>query len=183
MTPKPIEQLLEEHKVILAQVDQMQQAAEQLENGGEASVAAALPVFSRFGEMTRTRLDLHRRKEDDVLFPVIEEAFDGLEAPTGPMREQHKEIHAQGAVFRQTLQELNEVQHPAIEAGSEELRNLVENGGSAGALRRVALYLADLLHDHFRKEEQMLFPMARQVLEREQWDRVQAGFERLEAEE
>ena len=87
--------------------------------------------------------------------------------PFGPatvMRSEHAEIHAGADRFRDTLRELNEVQHPAIVAGGQELRALVERAPDAKALVTLAGPLLALIDDHFAKEEQVLFPMSRQLL-------------------
>lgn len=182
MTQDPIKHLLAEHVEIMAEVAELRTAVSNLEADGEAALADALPVFQRIGRMMKTRLDLHRRKEDDIFFPVMEEMI-GVTGPTAVMREEHQAIHENGVLLRETLHELNEVQHPAIEAGGEKLRELTANGGSAAALQATGAEIIHLLDVHFQKEEEILFPMAYQMLESETLEQVATQFEQLAAAE
>lgn len=182
MYQDPIERLLQEHKEIMAQVAELRAAVHSLAEEGEAALSQTLPVFDRIGQMMATRLDLHRRKEDDILFPEFEAVFGTEGSATSVMRREHQEIHAQGRLLRETLHDLNEVQHPAIEAGGAELRTLAASGDDAEALRSTGEEIIHLLDLHFEKEEQILFPMAPQLLTPEAIERVAIGFERLESE-
>jgi regulator of cell morphogenesis and NO signaling len=178
----PIKHLLAEHVEIMAEVAKLRTAVSALEEQGDAVLLDVLPVFQQIGSLMKTRLDLHRRKEDDIFFPVMEEMI-GVEGPTAVMREEHRDIHANGVLLRETLYELNEVQHPAIEAGGEKLRELTTNGGSASALRATGEEIIHLLDMHFQKEEEILFPMAYQMLEPETLRQVGAQFVQLAAAE
>ena len=167
MLVNPIEHLLQEHRDIMAQVADLRAAVRDLEARGDAALPDALPVMRRIGHMMETQLALHARKEDEALFPAIE-AIIGVEGgPTTVMRLEHKDIHAQGELLRQTLRQLNEVEHPAIEAGGDKLRALAARGGSAESLRATAAEIIELLDMHFGKEEQILFPMTEQILDDE----------------
>ncbi|MCP5098043.1 MAG: hypothetical protein GY943_21045 [Chloroflexi bacterium] len=181
-TQDPIKHLLAEHVEIMAEVAALRTAVTDLAERGEAAMADALPIFRHIGGMMKTRLDLHRRKEDDIFFPVME-ALIGGEGPTAVMREEHQAIHAQGVLLRETLHELNEVQHPAIEAGGEKLRELAANGGSAAALQATGAEIIHLLDIHFQKEEEILFPMAYQMLEPETLEQIASQFDQLAVDE
>jgi len=98
------------------------------------------------------------------------------------MRREHEEIHAQAALFRRTLHELNQVEHPAIVAGGSRLASLVAAGAGAEALGTTGAEIVRLLDLHFSKEETILFPMARQVLSPEALEDVAQRIETLEAE-
>jgi hemerythrin-like domain-containing protein len=78
--------------------------------------------------------------------------------------------HEQGRIFtRGMLQATQELQK-----------------GDAGARERIAqnaLGYAVLLRQHIMKEDNILFPMADQVIPLDQQDDVYAGFERVEHEE
>lgn len=167
MLVNPIEHLLQEHRDIMAQVADLRAAVRDLEARGDASLPDALPVMRRIGRMMETQLALHARKEDEALFPAIEAIIGAGGGPTAVMRMEHKDIHAQGELLRQTLHQLNEVEHPAIEAGGDKLRSLAARGGSAESLRATAAEIIELLDMHFGKEEQILFPMTEQMLDDE----------------
>ena len=168
----PIQHLLEEHKVIMAQIADLRKVVADLAARGEAAMPEALPVIDRIGKMMETQLALHAKKEDDALFPAVEAVVGAEGGPTYVMRQEHKDIHGQGVLLRETLRELNEVEHPKIEAGRKRMKELVANGGSASALRENAEEIIRLLDMHFDKEEQILFPMAENILDDETLNRI-----------
>jgi len=156
----PIEHLLQDHRDIMAHVADLRRAVADLNVRGEAALPSARPVLGRFGQMMATQLARHARKEDEALFPAIEAVIGAANGPTRVMRLEHQEIHAQGELLRQTLHELNAVEHPQIEAGGARLRELAAHGEGAGALAANAEEIIRLLEAHFGKEEEILFPMA-----------------------
>ena len=160
----PIEQLLEEHRVIMAQIEPLRRAMRDLDTRGDAAVTESVPVLQSVGQMMATELLLHARKEDEALFQALEAVLGGPGGPTVVMRQEHRDIHAHAERFRQTLHELEEVEHPAIVAGGGKLRAMAAEGVSAADLRATSLEVIRLLDRHFAKEEEILFPMARQLL-------------------
>lgn len=161
-----INYLLQEHREIMAQVADLRLVARLLAEHGESALPEALPALCGFGRMMETRLALHAKKEDEALFPALEAVFGTEGTPTARMRMEHAEIHQRGEVFRQTLSELQQVEHPAIEASGERLRELIASGhGNAAALQTIAVQIIELIDSHFSKEEQILFPMAEAVLD------------------
>ena len=160
----PIEHLLQEHRDIRAQIADLRAATCDLAMRGAAALPDALPVLRRIGQMMQTQLALHAKKEDEALFPAIEAVLGTDGSPTVVMRQEHDDIHARGAMMRQVLHQLSMMEHPAIETEAEKLHLLSVNGGSAATLRATAEEIIELLDAHFGKEEQMLFPMAENVL-------------------
>jgi iron-sulfur cluster repair protein YtfE (RIC family) len=176
-----IEHLLAEHREIMAEMAPLRAVVADLAARGEAALPEALPVLNRVGRLMETRLAAHARKEDDGLFPALEAIFGAQGGPTVVMRREHQDIHAQGELLRQTLHELNEVEHPRIEAGGERLRALARAGGSAEACQATAEEILRLVDLHFQKEEQILFPMAEQLLDEAQLSALGAEFEAARA--
>jgi iron-sulfur cluster repair protein YtfE (RIC family) len=140
-----------------------------------------LPALEDVSVMMSTDLIAHARREDDALFPALEAAFGSAGGPTGVMREEHRAIHGQAERFRQTLHELNEVEHPAIVAAGARLRTLAAAGAGAAELRVIGATILELLDLHFGKEEDILFPMAREVLSPEEMLAVARKMEALDA--
>ena len=161
----PIKRLLHEHVDIMAQIADLRAAAHDLAARGEAALPETLPVLRRIGHMMETQLARHAQKEDEALFPALESVLGTEGSPTTVMRIEHTDIHAQGELLRRTLRELNEDEHPALEAGGERLRSLPVQGVSAAALRSTAEEIIALLDAHFGKEEHILFPMAASILD------------------
>lgn len=161
----PIQHLLDDHRAIMAQVADLRRAAADLAARGEGAVADALPVLGRIAHMMETQLALHARKEDEALFPALEALFGGDGGPVQVMRMEHRAIHGEGERLRRTLRELHQVEHPQIEAGAEKLKALASSGGSADTLKASAEEIIRLLDMHFGKEEEVLFPMALNLLD------------------
>jgi iron-sulfur cluster repair protein YtfE (RIC family) len=175
----PIEHLLQDHRDIMAQIVDLRMAVADLDIRGEAALPEARPVLARIGRMMATQLAQHAQKEDEALFPAIEAVIGAENGPTQVMRSEHKEIHGQGELLRQTLYELNEVEHPKIEAGGARLRELAANGANVEALRTYAEEIIRLLDMHFGKEEQILFPMAENLLDKVALAEVSKKIEKL----
>jgi hemerythrin-like domain-containing protein len=173
-----IDHLLHEHRLIRPEIEALRRAAAELAARGDAALADAVPVLIDFGKFMETTLALHAQKEDDALFPAVEEVLGADSGPTPVMRAEHVEIHSRGADFRATLAEV-EVDHPIIEEKGAELRNLDPDGGEAAQLRTLAEEIADLIDAHFDKEEQILFPMCLQLLGPEVLDAVGRQMEEM----
>lgn len=180
MAHDPIERLLAEHLSIMRQASELREAAESLERAGEAALPGALPVLRATVRMIDAELLSHARREDDVLFPALERELGEDFGPTAVMRDEHRAIHEQAERFRSTLRRLNEVEHPAIVAAGERLRALAAAGGDAAALAATARALIALLDEHFAKEEQVLFPMAREVLDAGALAAIASGMDALD---
>jgi iron-sulfur cluster repair protein YtfE (RIC family) len=183
----PIDRLLAEHREIMAEVETLRRAVDDLHAQGSAALPGAVPALASVGRMMATRLLRHARKEDEALFPALERAFGApeggsSEGPTAVMREEHRVIHDRARAFRETLHRLNEVEHPAIIAGGARLRALAQGGADAATLAETGEAIVSLLDLHFGKEEQILFPMAREALSRETLRAVAERMDAIEAE-
>lgn len=178
----PIRHLLDEHALIMNEMDSLRVALGDLTARGDAAVPDVLPVLQRIGEVMETRLEWHARKEEAALFPAMERII-GDEGPTAVMRMEHEDIHGQGRLLRATLRELNEVEHPRIEATREQLRRSLAEGGSADVFREISGQILQLIDMHFYKEEQILFPMAERLLGRTALDEVGAVMAALDEAE
>jgi hemerythrin-like domain-containing protein len=84
------------------------------------------------------------------------------------MRQEHQAIHALGKKFIDTLAELRDRDHPALEAEVRSFQAALDQAqrepASAAALARVLREMTELLQSHFAKEEQVLFPLADSLL-------------------
>jgi len=178
----PIDVLLQEHEVIMGRIADLRRAVRDLETRGGDAVGEALPALRSVGEMMATTLHLHARKEDEALFPALEVVFGSEMGPTAVMRQEHRAIHAQADLFRKTLHELHEVEHPAIVRQGAELRDLAARGGGVAELKEAGAEIIRLLDAHFGKEEMVLFPMARNLLQPDVLRRVMERMEEIEAD-
>ena|SRR5689334_3738621 len=165
MLSDPIDRLLEEHAQLQRRFTPLREVLRQLESGDPVALGAVLPALRGVSRVMSTELIAHARREDDIFFPAVERVLGEGNGPTQLMREEHVEIHRGTDRFRETLRELHEVDHPAIVAGGERLRALIDQGGDAKRLREVGEDLLDRIDRHFEKEEQILFPMSRELLD------------------
>jgi len=175
----PIEHLLQDHRDIMASVADLRAAVRDLAARGDAALPEALPVLRRIGRMMETQLARHAQKEDEAFFPAIEAIIGAEGGPTAAMRMEHQDIHGQGELLRRTLWELNAVERPPIEAGGARRRESAAHGSGASALRATAATIIDLLDAHFAREEQILFPMAENVLDAAALDEVARKMEAM----
>ena len=164
MTQDPIRRLLHEHADLMSRFEPLRATVIALARDGEAALPAALPALREASRVLNTELLAHARREDDVFFVAIEEHFGEDFGPTRVMRQEHRDIHGNVDTLRRTLHELNEVEHPAIVAGTARLQSQLDAGAPAHVLCETGAELLERLDAHFGKEEQVLFPMARQAL-------------------
>ena len=176
----PIERLLQEHRSIMRTIAGLRTAVQALATRGDAALAETRPALEGTVRMIESELHAHARREDDAMFPVVERAM-VERALLEEMRDEHRRIHGGADRFVATLRELHEVEHPAIVAGGERLSGLVATGAGAAALRATAAELIRQLDDHFRKEEEILFPMAREVLEAGELEEVARAMDQADA--
>jgi hemerythrin-like domain-containing protein len=94
----------------------------------------------------------HAQIEDQLLFAHLEAEIGAEAGPLAVMRREHDEI--EGA-----------------------LANL-ERVESTGEARRLATYLVGVARQHFAKEEQVLFPMAEEILGQDELERLGAEWAR-----
>jgi iron-sulfur cluster repair protein YtfE (RIC family) len=181
MTQDPIQRLLDEHAELQARLEPFRRAVRELAAGGQERVADALPALRAGARVMNTELIAHAHREDEVFFPAVEAAIGGAFGPTMMMRREHVAIHAGAERFQSTLHELQDVQHPAIVAGGVRLHDMVEGAAEAGALTEIGERLLALIDDHFAKEEQILFPMSRNILDAERMRTVALQLDQLDA--
>lgn len=156
--------LMQEHRLIERVLDALDAAA-----GHVAQHHAVRPgFFLDAADFIAGFADgCHHHKEEDVLFG----ALGGSSAPeTGGAVEMMLDEHRQGRLLTKGMREAAR----RLETGDETARvPLVTN-----AQRYVAL-----LRDHIEKEDEMLFPMADELLSPQEQSQLIRGIERIEREE
>jgi regulator of cell morphogenesis and NO signaling len=159
-----IDVLLEEHRQLMVPIHNLRRVVESLATRGEEALPEARSVLAEVALLMTTRLLDHARKEDDALFPALERTFDRNHGPTAVLRAEHQDIEARAHLFKRTVHELEHVEHPAILARGQALGALAAGQGDVPAMVTFTRDLISLLESHFGKEEEILFPMARQML-------------------
>ena len=161
---KATEILMAEHEVITRVIEVLESAAAKLEKGE----AVRPEFFIDAANFIKGFADgCHHVKEEQVLFKTMGDY--GVPAQGGPVGVMLYE-HEQGRTYTRGMRE-----------AAEKLA-----AGDAGARREVisnARGYAALLRQHIFKENNILFPMADQVIPESEHDTVYEGFENVEHEE
>ncbi len=134
VTADPIRRFEEEHAVALEALKRLEAAAEALRIGVPA--APQLAIAREVHGLLCGAVRRHNEDEERALFPLL-----GDEAPIGPFLEEHE-----------TLWKLEADLSAAIDRGDRE------------QVARQGLEIVDLLRTHIRRENDVLFPMARALL-------------------
>lgn len=161
---KAIEVLMDEHRVIERVLDALDRGADRLAKGE----AVRPGFFVDVADFAAGFADgCHHQKEEGVLFPTM--SRHGVPAHGGAIDVMLHEHEAGRAYVRQLRSAANDL----------------EAGDSAAAPKIVAAarrYSA-LLRDHIMKEDEMLFPMASEIIPEENHAEVMAKFDDVENDE
>jgi hemerythrin-like domain-containing protein len=151
----PVDQLSHEHQTILQVLDAIARELRPLQDGvaiRRRFWASALEFLEQFADRC------HHGKEEQLLFVELERA--GLPAEHGPTACMRKE-------------------HELGRHGRRQMVDAVEDGNGA-ALTHAAGGYVELLREHIEKEDQVLFPMAKSVLDQAAILRLRSGFAQVE---
>jgi len=159
----PIEKLVDEHKVILRGIDLLEKGAKTLESGKEIESG----FFNSMIDFIREFADhYHHAKEEDILFKRMEKA--GFPVDTGPVGVMLSE-HDEGRGYVAEMESAN-VQYR--EGNKSSVPALIENA-------RNYIYL---LRQHINKEDNILYPMAENVLGPSGIEAMRPDFDQVEVE-
>ena len=159
--PGATEVLRQEHQTIKGALGYAERIAAKIDHGEEASrdgVARLMEFIHLFVEQC------HHSKEEQILFPLLEKK--GIPAEGGPL----------GVML---------LEHDRARGLIEEMSAAAGNGLAPVSAKRwmqAAWDYSDLMHDHFYKEEEMLFKMADRVLSQEEQTAIAGAFKLLDSE-
>lgn len=159
-----IEILMREHRNIERVVDALERVAAHLARGGAVRPAFFTEAAGFFADYAD---GVHHAKEEGVLFgAIVESGMPAREGPIPVMLEEHVEARACTRALRTAGMRLE--------------------GGDLAAARDVvsaARRYAALIRDHIAKEDEVLFPMAAQMMPPDVEATVMAGMMQLEQRE
>lgn len=159
----PTESLKDDHQVIIRMCGAIKGVAHKLESGAEVPVQ----VLGDIVDFIRNFADkCHHGKEEELLFERIAER--GIPKEGGPIMVMLME-HDEGRKFTQGMAEAYE----AYSRGGQEARQAFARNGRG---------YADLLPAHIDKEDNILYPMADQVLTGQDQEDLTGKFEQVEHE-
>jgi hemerythrin-like domain-containing protein len=160
----PTETLKHEHEIVLLILGAAEREARSIRETGSAHVPeieAMVDFFANFVDRC------HHGKEERHLFPTMEAR--GLPAGAGPLAVMLAD-HERGRA--------------AVRAMGDALARLkVGDQDAAGEIADALLQYASHLRSHIFKENNVLFPMADQMLSSQDQTELADAFERVEAEE
>lgn len=155
--------LYEEHRIIMKVLECLQKIVTEAEENlklDEESANAAIDFFRNFAD------GCHHSKEEERLFVVVEEH--GIPREGGPIGVMLME-HDDGRRF---ITEMARVVDNAAQSDRDAIQKFAENACDLMALLRL----------HIDKEDQVLFPMAGQVLNDEIAEALLADFKKIESD-
>jgi len=156
--------LSEEHRVIENVLNSLEKGANSLERGQ----AVSPEFFISATDFIRGFADgCHHHKEEGVLFMRMEENGMPVQgSPIGVMLSEHE-------LGRQYTRGMRSAAEALQTGDSNAKRKIIENARD---------YIT-LLRQHIYKEDNILFPLANEVIPVDQYDSVRDGFEHVEHEE
>jgi hemerythrin-like domain-containing protein len=161
---KATETLMQEHRVIERVLTALELAVEHLERGDKVDP----DFFLDAADFIRGFADgCHHQKEEGVLFKAMAAA--GMPTEEGPiavMLSEHEQARVHTAMLASAAQRLRDGDATAVTS--------VIGAGRA---------YAALLREHIAKEDQVLFPMAGQVISATQLQNVERDFETVVEDE
>ena len=160
MMNDPLKVLEEEHRVIEKVLKVLKKASENI----KAGVNPPVEELKKALEFLRMFADkCHHGKEEDILFPVLESR--GVSRSGGPIGVMLQE-HEQGRNL--------------IKKMSRAIEN-IEKGDKNGYMlfSENASYYVELLEAHISKEDNVLYPIGRKVLNEEDFGKLLESFEKI----
>ena len=148
-----IERLVDEHRKIVRAIEMLEASTNRVSASEDVPIAGLLTLTRFFHAYAD---EIHHAKEEDLLFVAMREA--GFPSDAGPVAVMLRE-------------------HDVGRAHVEAMRSALEAGLEGDAGKRFvenALGFARLLRAHIQKENEILYPMARQALRGEAWAKLEA---------
>lgn len=161
LAPKghPIHILMEEHQIILQFASELKDFVEKLRGASDIdpeSLEQLKHITEHFKES-----ESHYVREENVLFPYLEKH--GVKQPPAIMWMEHNQIRE----VKKSLYKLVD-EHESLD-----FKNFTQQ------LEEVAFSLAELLMNHFPKENSILFPTSLKIFTEEEWKEIRQQFDEL----
>jgi hemerythrin-like domain-containing protein len=162
MSESPVQQLRQEHDVVLMVLEAMEREVAAIERDGRVDAARVAKMV----DFTRHFTDgCHHDKEERVLFPLLQERSAKAAGTVAVLLSEH-------------------------EGGRQAMRTIAEALPGAATEESARIAIAKALGDyahvlrlHITKEHDLLFPMVDELLHDDERRQIAAEFERLEREE
>jgi len=156
----PIHILMEEHKILLNMADELRNIVQEIKNKNLNSIKNQMEQLRHIGKHLKSS-ESHYVREENVLFPYLEKH--GITQPPAMMWMDHDKIR-----------EIEKNLYRIIEAFEQ-----MKFQDFTKQLEELAIALAEMLSNHFYKENHILFPTALKVITETEWDDIRKQFDEL----
>ncbi|MGD8190973.1 hemerythrin domain-containing protein [Brevibacillus ginsengisoli] len=157
-------QLKEEHIPLRAQMDEFYLLAQAIgQNDQITNWAESLHTVHQKAAAFINKLDPHSLREEEILFPMMANFIGRESGPIAVMEYEHDQAKNNLKQFLKQMDQLPEV------VGRDEAKAI------AGYLKNAYI----ILTEHFMKEENVLFPMAEQILSADEKDELLQKFNEI----
>ncbi len=150
----PIHTLMEEHKMILGFIEKLKENVRKIENARNLDGASEQIELLKHIAEHLVEADKHHQREEEVLFPALERF--GVSEPPEIMREEHEELKPKKKELYKIAKEYKNMPYPKF----------------AMRVKKTAEYLIEALPKHIYKEDNILYPMAVQVIPKKEWPEI-----------
>ncbi len=160
-SPHPVHTLMEEHKIIQENLKELGALVGRLK--GKESYESLGDDMEKLKDIAHHLIEAesHHQREEDILFPVLESH--DIEEPPKIMKMDHIE-------FRERKKELYQLAHKHEDYPFEQFKDRVVELGE---------YLSRELDGHIFKEDNILYQIALQVLNEEEWEKVKRECDKI----
>ncbi len=157
----PIHILTEEHKILLKFAEELKDIAKEVK--GTKDSASNNKTMTKLGHIVGhlKESESHYLREENVLFPYLEKH--GITQPPTIMWTEHDQI-------REMKKNIYKLLDTRDKVGSQDF---------ADQLEKAAISLAEMLSNHFYKENHILFPTALKVISQDEFKDIREQFDEL----
>src|SRR6056297_340251 len=151
----PLAVLIREHDDILNTLNRLENAVAKIEKLD--SYDADNDVFDELKEVGKLLLETekHHEREEEALFPEVDEK--GITGPTRIMRMEHDDLWPYKEEIAELSQNVNEMEFVEFKR----------------QIKKLSKFLILTLRDHIYKENNILYPTAKDVIEDDKWEKIQ----------
>jgi len=158
---EPLAELLKEHPPLREQMEQFRTSAMIIKQKEEGTyIKEELERLYHQMRRFKVEIDLHSMKEEDSLFEMMVTHIGRQGGPIAVMEEEHR-------LAKQHIASFFEKYCSEDSQAEEQARTLADH----------VLVVNQTLTDHFMKEEQILFPMAEQILSDDEKETLKKEFQ------
>ncbi|MEW6295171.1 MAG: DUF438 domain-containing protein [Candidatus Diapherotrites archaeon] len=150
----PVHTLTEEHKIILKFIQKLKRVTNLLKSVKDFSKAKKEIELLKHIAVHLIESERHHQREEEALFPELERY--GVTEPPEIMREEHLNLKAKKKLLEKIAKQNTKMPYPDF------LNKLIETSG----------YLVQELPNHIYKEDNILYPMALQVIPEKEWSKI-----------